>query len=137
MDFFKVLIFIFFIGVSFNAFTQSNESMREGNIKTQSVWITERVNLQEKKYKKQELRFNKNGSCIEEIVYNKKGKIILHKSYSYNKNMLEREIYFNSKGFIISRIDYRYRSGILTEKIIYNGKGEVIRNEQMIYEYQD
>ena len=134
---FIVLTVIFLVVRTNFLYSQINEVMRDGNIKTQVIWVTEKNRLGEKKYKKQELRFNKKGFCIEEIKYNPKGKIIFHKSYEYNFGLLEREIEFDSKGFILKRIDYKYVNKIITEKIIYNAKGEMVNDEQMIYEYQD
>lgn len=136
LNFFKILILgLFFFSNA--SLAQVNETLRNGNVKTQVIWVTEKGNIKELKYKLQELRFNKNGLCIEEIRYNRKGKIILHKSYNYEKGLLVREIEFDRKGFIIRRTDYKFVNKIPVEKTVYNGKGEVIRNEQMIYEYQD
>ena len=121
-----------------NLHGQTNKSAQSTDIKTQSIWVSEKGKKGEKKYKKQELRFNRKGFCIEEIHYNSSGKIIQHKSYKYNDNdLLEREIEFDFKGFIICRIEFHYKKKILTDKTYYNGKGEIVRQEQMIYEYQD
>jgi hypothetical protein len=138
MNIFKTIILnVLFLAVKTHLYSQINDVMRDGNIKTQIIWVTEKNKFGEKKFKKQELRFNKKGFCIEEIKYNPKGKIIFHKSYSYAMDLLEREIEFDSKGFIVRRIDYKYVNKVLTEKTIFNGQGDILSNEQMIYEYQD
>lgn len=116
---------------------QDKGQIREANIKAQVLWVSEKKGLTERKYKSQELRYDSKGNCIEEIFYNRRGKMIRHRAFEYDKGLLVREFHLDAKGFIVTRTDYRYRNKVPVEKRTYNGKGELIKTVEMIYEYQD
>ena len=122
-------------GIKVNA--QEKELMSDASIKTQVIWITEKKGIKEYKYKSQELRFDRKGNRVEEIYYSRRGKIIHHLAFDYEKGLKIREIKLDPKGFIITRTDYRYVNKVPVELTVYNGKGEIVRTEMFIYEYQD
>ncbi len=119
------------------SFSQEKQIMDDENIKTQVVWVTEKQLFKELKYKKEELRFDRNGNRVEEVSFNKLGNIIHHKAFEYNKDQLTREFNLDKKGRITARSDYRYIGQLLVEKWTYDINGKLIINEQFIYEKQD
>jgi hypothetical protein len=131
------LSFCFFILFCQVIFSQEKKIMSNENIKAQIVWVTDKQWFKEIKYKKEELRFDRNGNRVEEVTFDRHGNIVHHKAFEYSKDLVTREIYLDKKGRIIVRSDYRYIGKLLVEKLTYDGKGNTIKNEQFIYEKQD
>ena len=125
---------IFFCQLSFS---QEKKIMLNENIKTRIIWTTDKQLFKEVKYKKEELRFDRNGNRVEEVIFDRNGNIVHHKAFEYSKDLLTREMVLDKKGRIITRSDYRYIGKLLVEKLTYDGNGNTIKNEQYIYEKQD
>lgn len=129
-----ILLILFGISCSF---INAQVSYPEKKIKTETTWLITRKGNKEHRFRIQELRYNKDGKIIEEIHYNRKNKILLHKAYQYDKKRLIREFVLDKWGFIIKRIDYTYKNNLLIKKTIFNCEGEMINEEEMIFEYHD
>jgi hypothetical protein len=132
-----ILLISGLILITSTTFAQTPKEARDLNLKTKTSWVTEKKGKKELNYKKFELRFDKDGSLIQEIEFNAKGDIIKNIAYQYeNKNKI-REIHFDKNGKITLRIEYKFSRKILSEIQHFDEKNELIRKEQFIYEQQD
>jgi hypothetical protein len=121
-----------------SAYSQKPKEIKEMNLKTKTTWVTEKKGKKELNYKALELRYDKDGNLIQEIVFNPKGDITKNISYQYENERKVRELRHDPEGKIILRIEYVYsRSKSLSEIQYYNEKNELIKKEQFIYEQQD
>jgi hypothetical protein len=131
------ILFIFCLICGYTLAQKSKEA-KELNLKTKTMWVTEKKGKKEFNYKASELRFDKDGSLIQEIEYNSKGDIVKNVSYQYENNKKVREIYLSKDGTISSRIEYIYsKNNILSEIRYFNSNNDLKRKEQFIYEQQD
>lgn len=131
------ILISFLICINCAAFAQTPKEARDLNLKTKTSWVTEKKGKKELNYKKSELRFDKDGSLIQEVEFNFKGDIVKNIAYQYeNKNKI-REIHFDKDGKITLRIEYKFSRKILSEIQYFNDKNELVRKEQFIYEQQD
>jgi hypothetical protein len=132
-----LILFIFCMPYMFT-FSQKPKEARDLNLKTKTMWVTEKKGKKEFNYKASELRFDKDGTLIQEIEYNPKGDIIKNFSYQYENNKKIREIHLDKEGKIVTRIEYVYsKNNILSEVRYFNANNELQRKEQFIYEQQD
>jgi len=131
----KNLLSIFvLLFICFTLSAQKPKEAKDLNLKTKTTWVTEKKGKKEISYKKSELRFEKDGSLIQDIEFNVKGDIIKNISYQYDNNNKIREIHYDKEGKIKLRIEYVYSRKILSEIQYYNGNSELIKKEQFIYE---
>jgi hypothetical protein len=134
----KLLLFVsVFIGFYISAGAQTPKEARDLNVKTKTTWVSEKKGKKQLNYKKSELRYEKDGTLIQELEFNPKGDVIKNISYQYDGKNKIREIHFDSRGKIITRIEYVYSRKTLSEIQYYNENNELLKKEQFIYEQQD
>jgi hypothetical protein len=133
----KTLFFSILIFINSVVFAQTPKEARDLNLKTKTSWVSEKKGKKLLNYKKLELRFDKDGSLIQEVEFNSKGDIVKNIAYQYENKNKVREIHFDKKGKITLRIEYKFSRKILSEIHQFNEKNELIRKEQFIYEQQD
>lgn len=133
----KLFFFTAFFYCFSIVYTQTPKEARDLNLKTKTTWVTEKKGKKEISYKKLELRFDKDGSLIQEIEFNVKGDVIRNISYQYEDKRKVGEIYFDKEGKIIKRIEYVLNKKAVSEIRVYDTNNILIRKEQFIYEQQD
>ena len=80
-------------------------------------------------------RYDDRGELIEEIDYDKTGKIKLHIKYVYDDQMLLKEITLDGKGNIEKTIVHTYDAdGLRTSKQYLDAKGRLYKEK--IYRYK-
>lgn len=134
----KLLILFIFSLLCGYTFAQKPKEARDLNLKTKTMWVTEKKGKKEFNYKASELRFDKDGTLIQEIEFNSKGDITKNISYQYENNRKVRELHLDKDGKIITRIEYVYsKNNILSEVRYFNSNNDLQKKEQFIYEQQD
>lgn len=133
----KILFFAAFVYCCSIVYAQTPKEARDLNLKTKTTWVTEKKGKKEVSYKKLELRFDKDGSLIQEVEFNVKGDVIRNISYQYQDKRKVGEIYFDKEGKITKRVEYVLNKKAVSEIRVYDANNILIRKEQFIYEQQD
>lgn len=133
----KLLFFAAFVYCCSICYSQTPKEARDLNLKTKTTWVTEKKGKKEISYKKLELRFDKDGSLIQEVEFNTKGDVIRNISYQYQDKKKTGEIFFDKEGKIIKRVEYVLNKKAVSEIRVYDADNVLIRKEQFIYEQQD
>jgi hypothetical protein len=119
------------------AWAQDKKQVKKAHLKSQVIWVQNNRGIKNFNYKQKEMRYDNKGNCTEEIIFNRRGHIISHRVFEYEKKLMVHEIILDRKGKIIQRIEYKYRDEILVEKKFFNTEGKLTGTEQRIFEYQD
>lgn len=117
---------ILFLIVSITAFAQSKKDIRKNNVKTLTETITNYENGKETTLNDVFRRFDKNGEVIEEINYDKNGKMKSKTITKYKDEDKTEETIFDANGKQLSREVYKYNvDGEKVEELHYDAKNEL------------
>jgi hypothetical protein len=155
------VIFKFLFLLSILSFAQSKKDIRKHKIKIITETITTFENTKEVVRNNQYRKFDKDGQIIEEVDYDKNGKIKTKTLSKYNNleekteetvldannKQLSREVYkynvegekseewhYNDKNELESKSIYTLKNGLKTERKTYDTKGKLIEIKK--YGYQ-
>ncbi len=133
---FSLVIGLILLGNSL--FAQSEKTIRNHNIKSQTVYeyfVAE--GIKEPQVEKSEL-YDRQGNVIELKEYNKDGLLDKWQKYTYDEfNNKVEEISYDAKGKIEERIVWVYKNDLVTEKLYYDQKDRLVKKKEYKYEYQD
>ncbi len=90
--------------------------------------------LIKKQLKESETYYDQKGNILEDIKYNKEGKISSHFKYQYDNdgNKIHEEEY-DPSGRLIEYSDYRYEKGLRVEKLVYDANKKL--KLKKVYQY--
>lgn len=135
----KIIVFFALCFLTANySFSQSKSQIKELNISTKKTYYIDYEDSNGDEQLESVEKFNEKGLLIEEINYDKSGKIKKHEKYEYNsKGKLTKEIRLLPNGKKKKTIEYKYNDdGLKIMKIVYDSKDIIISKKRYDYTFK-
>ena len=134
----KLIILNICLLLAFSGFSQSAKKVKNLGIKTRTEWAYVYNGNKEIAYKESFKKFDSEGNELELIEYNQEGIILLHKSFTYNKNDdITKEITYNPDGTVSQTDKYKYSGKLKKERETFDGNGKLVSRKKYIYEFKE
>ncbi|MFC2097344.1 hypothetical protein ACFLSI_03315 [Bacteroidota bacterium] len=134
----KLIIINICLFLALSGFSQSQKKVKNLGISTRTEWAYIYKGKKEIAYKESFKKFDAEGNETETIEYNENGEVLLHVSFSYNKNDdITEEIKYNPDGTVSQTDKYKYSGKLKTERETFDGNGKLISRKKYIYEFKE
>jgi len=126
---------ILFLGISNSMDAQSRKERDSLGITEKKFFEVDYMDSNGKEQLERIERYDDNGEMIEEIDYDKNGKVKQHIQYVYENDLLVKETYLDNKGKLEKYFVYTYDAdGLRVSKKNFDAKDKIYR--ERIYRYQ-